>query len=159
MASFIDSNVLIYAEASDEPAKQYAALTLLSRLKLGAHGVISTQVLQEFANVALRKMKLDAHHVRAQLAAHEQFEVVQITPRLIRGALDLHQTRSLSFYDALIVHAASVAGCDKLYSEDLNAGEIVDGVTIVNPFTTKIDHAVHEPGSTSARSSRTLRAT
>ncbi len=145
VASFIDSNVLIYAEASDEPAKQYAALALLSHLKLNAHGVISTQVLQEFANVALRKMKLDAHHVRAQLAAHEQFEVVQITPRLIRGALDLHQTRSLSFYDALIVHAASVSGCDTLYSEDLNAGEIVDGVTIVNPFTQKIDYAVHEP--------------
>ena len=159
MASFIDSNVLIYAEASDEPIKQYAALALLSRLKLNAHGVISTQVLQEFANVALRKMKLDAHHVRAQLAAHEQFEVVQITPRLIRGALDLHQTRSLSFYDALIVHAASVAGCDTLYSEDLNAGEIVDGVTIVNPFTTKIDHAVHESGATKSRSSRTARAT
>ena len=153
MASFIDSNVLIYAEASDEPAKQNAALALLSHLKLNAHGVISTQVLQEFANVALRKMKLDAHHVRAQLAAHEQFEVVQITPRLIRGALDLHQTRSLSFYDALIVHAASVAGCDTLYSEDLNAGEIVDGVMIVNPFTTKIDYAVHDSGSARSRRS------
>ncbi len=159
MASFIDSNVLIYAEASDEPAKQYAALALLSHLKLNAYGVISTQVLQEFANVALRKMKLEPHHVRAQLAAHEQFEVVQITPCLIRGALDLHQTRSLSFYDALIVHAASVAGCDTLYSEDLNGGEIVDGVTIVNPFTTNIDHAVHESGPTRLRSSRTLRAT
>ncbi len=153
MASFIDSNVLIYAEASDEPVKQYAALALLSHLKLNAHGVISTQVLQEFANVALRKMKLDAHHVRAQLAAHEQFEVVQITPRLIRGALDLHQTRSLSFYDALIVHAASVSGCDTLYSEDLNAGEIVDGVRIVNPFMKKVNHAVHDPGSPKSRRS------
>ncbi|GEM_PF-56430 len=137
----------------DEPAKQYAALALLSHLKLNAHGVISTQVLQEFANVALRKMKLDAHHVRSQLAAHEQFEVVQITPRLIRGALDLHQTRSLSFYDALIVHAASVSGCDTLYSEALNSGEIVDGVTIVNPFTTKIDYAVLDSGSARSRRS------
>ena len=108
---------------------------------------------QKFANVALAKMKLDAHHVRAQLVAHEQFEVVQITPRLIRGALDLHQTRSLSFYDALIVHAASIAGCDTLYSEDLNAGEIVDGVTIVNPFTARIDHAVHDSGSAKSRRS------
>ncbi len=144
MASFIDSNVLIYAEASDEPAKQYAALALLSRLKLDAEGVISTQVLQEFANVALRKMGLNAAHVRAQLAAHEQFEVVQVTPRIIRGALDLHQTRSLSFYDALLVEAARIAGCDTLYSEDLTTGEVIDGVKIVNPFAEPVARAVHE---------------
>jgi predicted nucleic acid-binding protein len=134
VASFIDSNILVYAEASDEPVKQAAALALLRRLKLSDSGVISTQVLQEYANVALRKMHLAANHVRKQLGAHEQFEVVQVTPAIIHGALDLHQTRSLSFYDALIVQAASVAGCDTLYSEDLNAGEIINGVKIVNPF-------------------------
>lgn len=134
VASFIDSNVLVYAEASDEPEKQTAALTLLRSLKLSGNGVISTQVLQEYANVALRKMGLDANHVRNQLVAHQQFEVVQVTPAIIRGALDMHQTRSLSFYDALIVQAASVAGCDTLYSEDLNTGEIINGVKIINPF-------------------------
>lgn len=134
MASFIDSNILVYAEASDEPVKQTAALALLRGLKLSDSGIISTQVLQEYANVALRKMGLDANHVRKQLGAHEQFEVVQITPAIIHGALDLHQTRSLSFYDALIVQAAVVSGCDTLYSEDLNAGETVNGVKIVNPF-------------------------
>ena len=134
MASFIDSNILIYAEASDEPVKQSAALALLRRLKLSNSGVISTQVLQEFANVALRKMLLDANHVRKQLTAHQQFEVVQVTPAIIHGALDLHQTRSLSFYDALILQAASVAGCDTLHSEELKAGDIINGVKIVNPF-------------------------
>ena len=134
MASFIDTNILVYAEASDEAVKQSAALALLRRLKLNASGVISTQVLQEYANVALRKMHLDANHVRKQISAHEQFEVVQVTPAIIRGALDVHQTRSVSFYDALIVQAASVAGCDILYSEDLNTGEIINGVRIVNPF-------------------------
>lgn len=134
MASFIDSNVLIYAESCDEPKKQSAALALLRNLKLSAGGVLSTQVLQEFANVALRKMGLDASHVRKQLSAHQQFELVQVTPAIIHGALDLHQTRSLSFYDALMVQAAIVAGCDILYSEDLNAGEIIGGVKIVNPF-------------------------
>ena len=134
MASFIDSNVLIYAEASDEPKKQSIALALLRDLKLSGEGVISTQVLQEYANVALRKLGLDANHVRHQLGAHLQFEVVQVTPAIIQGALDLHQTRSLSFYDALIVQAASVAGCNELVSEDLNAGEVINGVKIVNPF-------------------------
>lgn len=134
VASFIDSNVLIYAEASDEPKKQAVALALLRRLKLAGTGVISTQALQEFANVALRKMGLGANHVRKQLSAHEQFEVVQVTPEIIRGALDIHQTRSVSFYDALIVQAAITAGCDTLYSEDLNTGEVIDGVKINNPF-------------------------
>lgn len=134
MASFIDSNILVYAEAGDEPAKQFIALALLRRLKLSDGGVISTQVLQEYANVALRKMQLDADHVRKQLSAHMQFEVVQVTPAIIQGALDMYQTRSLSFYDALIVQAASVVGCDTLYSEDLNTGEAINGVKIVNPF-------------------------
>ena len=134
MASFIDSSVLIYAEASDEPEKQSIALALLRQLKISGDGIISTQVLQEYANVALRKLGLDANHVRDQLGAHLQFEVVQVTPAIIHGALDLHQTRSLSFYDALIVQAASVAGCDELFSEDLNAGEVINGVEIKNPF-------------------------
>jgi predicted nucleic acid-binding protein len=134
VASFIDSNILVYAEANDEPVKQSTALALLRRLKLSNSGIISTQVLQEYANVALRKMQLDANHVRKQLSAHQQFEVVQVTPAIIHGALDLYQTRSLSFYDALIVQAASIAGCNTLYSEDLNTGEIINGVRIVNPF-------------------------
>jgi predicted nucleic acid-binding protein len=134
VASFIDTNILVYAEASDEPVKQTAALALLRHLKLSDSGIISTQVLQEYANVALRKMQLDANHVRKQLSAHQQFEVVQVTPAIIHGALDLHQTRSLSFYDALIVQAAGVSGCDTLYSEDLNGGEVINGVRIVNPF-------------------------
>jgi len=134
VARFIDSNILVYAEANDEPVKQSTALALLRRLKVTDNGIISTQVLQEYANVALRKMQLDANHVRKQLSAHQQFEVVQVTPAIIHGALDLHQTRSLSFYDALIVQTASIAGCDTLYSEDLNAGEVINGVRIVNPF-------------------------
>ena len=133
-ASFIDTNVLVYAEAVDDPAKQATALALLRRLKPVGQGVISTKVSQEFANVAPRKLRLDIPHVRGQLAAHRQFEVVQVTPTIIQSALDLHQTRSLSIFDAIIVQAATVAGCDMLYSEDLSAGEVINGVRIVNPF-------------------------
>ena len=134
MASFIDSNILIYAEANDESAKQTVALALLRRLKLEEHGVLSTQVLQEYCNVGLRKLKLSVDHLRRQLRSHEQFEVVQVTPAIIQSALDLHQTRSLSFYGAMILQAAITSGCDTLYSEDLNAGETVNGVKIINPF-------------------------
>ena len=132
--SFIDTNVLIYAEASDAPAKQRTALDLLKRLYEEAQGVLSTQVLQEYCNVALKKLRLPVQHVRAQLDLYQQFEVIQVTPAIIHAGLDLHQTRSVAFYDAIIVASAQIAGCNVLWTEDLRAGEIVGGVRIVNPF-------------------------
>lgn len=132
--NFIDTNILVYAEASDEPAKQQAALALLKQLYETATGVLSTQVLQEYCNVALKKLKLSAGHIRAQLDLYEQFEIVQVTPAIIRAGLDLHQTRSLSFYDALIMASAETAGCNVLLSEDMNTGEIINGIRILNPF-------------------------
>ena len=132
--SFIDTNVLIYAEARDTPAKQRAALALLKQLFESTTGVLSTQVLQEYCNVALKRLRLPAQHIRAQLDLYEQFEVVQVTPAVIRAGLDLHQTRSVAFYDALIMASAQLAGCSMLFSEDMNAGETMAGVLIINPF-------------------------
>ncbi len=83
--SFIDTHVLVYAEASDAPLKQRAALTLLKGLYEEGLGVLSTQVLQEYCNVALKKLKLPAQYVRAQLDLYEQFEVVQVTPAIFRA--------------------------------------------------------------------------
>lgn len=134
--SFIDTNVLIYAEASDVPAKQRTALDLLKRLYEQALGVLSTQVLQEYCNVALKKLRLPVQHVRAQLDLYEQFEVIQVTPAIIQAGLDLHQTRSVAFYDAIIVASAQIAGCNVLWTEDMNAGESVGGLRIINPFAT-----------------------
>ena len=132
--SFIDTNILVYAEASDEPAKQRIALDLLKQLFETTSGVLSTQVLQEYCNVAIKKLKLPAAHIRAQLDLYEQFEVVQVTPSIIRTGLDLHQTRSVSFYDAIVLASAQTAGCSVLLSEDMNTGELVGGVRVVNPF-------------------------
>lgn len=132
--AFIDTNVLVYAEASDLPAKQRAALDLLRRLYEQASGVLSTQVLQEYCNVALKKLRMPAQQLRARLDLYEQFEIVQVTPVIVRAGLDLHQTRSLGFYDALIVASAQTAGCNVLFSEDLNTGEKMGPVRIVNPF-------------------------
>ena len=132
--AFIDTNILIYAEASDTGFKQQRALDLLRQLYEDGAGVLSTQVLQEYCNVALKKLKLPAPHVRAQLALYLQFEVVQVTPAIIQLGVDLHQTRSLGFYDALVLASAQTAGCAVLWSEDMNAGEMVGGVRISNPF-------------------------
>lgn len=132
--SFIDTNILIYAEATDEPAKQRAALACLKQLFETATGVLSTQVLQEYCNIAIKKLRLPAQHVREQLDLLEQFEVVQVTPAIIRAGLDLQQARSLSFFDAIVVATAHTAGCTVLLSEDFNTGEVMDGLRIVNPL-------------------------
>jgi predicted nucleic acid-binding protein len=136
--SFIDTNVLVYAEASDAPLKQRAALALLKGLYEEGLGVLSTQVLQEYCNVALRKLKLPAQYVRSQLDLYEQFEVVQVTPAIIRVGLDLHQTRSVSFFDAIVLASAHTSGCNVIWTEDMNAGEVINGVCISNPFTTEL---------------------
>lgn len=132
--SFIDTNVLVYAEASDAPVKQRIALALLKGLYEEGCGVLSTQVLQEYCNVALKRLKLPAHYVRSQLALYEQFEVVQVTPDIIRAGLDLHQTRSVSFFDSIVLASAHLSGCSVIWTENLNTGEVVNGVTISNPF-------------------------
>ncbi len=134
MRTFIDTNILVYAEAADSPIKKKTALELLKQHYIQGSGVLSTQVLQEYCNVAIKKLKLPIGHIRSQLDIYEQFEVIQVTASLIRCALDLHQTRSVSFYDALILASAQTAGCAAVLSEDMNAGEVVNGVRIVNPF-------------------------
>ena len=131
---FIDTNLLIYADSGDESIKQRIALTLLKQLRLNQKGVLSTQVLGEYCNVAINKLKLPHADIREQMQFWEQYDVVQVTPAIIHMGLDLHQTRSLGFFDALIVAAAKTSGCTVLYSEDMNAGEMVNGVRIVNPF-------------------------
>jgi predicted nucleic acid-binding protein len=131
---FIDTNLLIYADSGDEPVKQRIALSLLKQLRLNQTGVLSTQVLGEYCNVAINKLKIPHADIREQMQFWEQYEVVQVTPAIIHMGLDLHQTRSLGFFDALIVAAAKTSGCTVLYSEDMNAGEMVNGVRIVNPF-------------------------
>lgn len=134
MRSFIDTNVLVYADSGDEPLKQRAAVALIRRLLEERHGVLSTQVLQEFVNVGLRKLRLPHALLRERLALYGRFEVVATGTDGITAALDLTQLHSLSFYDALIVQAAQRSGCAELLSEDLQAGAALGGVRVVNPF-------------------------
>jgi predicted nucleic acid-binding protein len=132
--AFIDTNVLVYADASDVPAKQAGAIALITRLRLDGTGVVSTQVLQEFANVALRKLRLPPALVRERLAFYGNFDVVQTSPALIDAALDLHLTHDIAFYDALIAQAAIVSGCATLWSEDFQTSRRFGRLTIRNPF-------------------------
>ncbi len=134
MRSLLDTNVLVYADAGDEPSKQRRALDLILAHRAAGTGVLSTQVLQEFANVALRKLRLPPSLVRERLVFYRRFDMVGTTPDLVLAALDLHSLHGVSFYDALIVQAAAAAGCAQVLSEDLQHGATLAGVRVVNPF-------------------------
>ena len=95
---------------------------------------MATQVLQEFVNVALRKLRLTPALIRQRLAFYRSFETVPCTTELMTGAIDLHALHSFSFYDALILKAAIVSGCQQLLSEDMQHGVTYGGARIVNPF-------------------------
>jgi predicted nucleic acid-binding protein len=133
--AFLDSNVLVYAASIDEPEKQAKAHTLIERLVRTRGAVISTQVLNEFSSVALRTLKISPPNVRALVETHCRMEVVIVTPDIIREAIDIHQTRQLNYYDALMVASAKIAGCAVLYTEDMSGGARVNQVKLVNPFS------------------------
>ena len=126
---------MLCADLHDEAAKERRAISLFSELRCHGDAVLSTQVLQEFVNVALRKLRLPLPLVRERLAFYRRFDLVQTTPDLIAGALDLHALHSLSFHDALIVQAASVSSCPRLLSDDLQEGAVIARVRVENPFT------------------------
>jgi predicted nucleic acid-binding protein len=132
--TFIDSNVLVYADDLGAGPKRATAQEVLAPLISERSAVISTQVLQEYYAIATRKLKLEPHITRAKVEAFAQLDTVIIRPEIVLSAIDLHLLRSISFWDALIVRCAAVAGCASLLSEDLNHGQMIEGVRIVNPF-------------------------
>lgn len=131
---FIDTNVLIYANDQRDPAKQKTAAHLVTRLMISGEGVLSTQVLQEYANVALHKLGQRQEVVLRQLHLLEKLEVVCQSPVMIRRAVEIQKTYGINFWDACIVANAESAECDTIYSEDLNTGQYYSGMRIENPF-------------------------
>ena len=127
--AFIDTNVLLYL-VSDDPAKADRAEAVLRD-----GGTVSFQVLNEFVAVARRKTGLGLADIRTILAVVRQFcAVVPMDLDTHDLALSICERFGLSIYDATIVAAASRAGASVLLTEDLQAGQTMAGVTIVNPF-------------------------
>jgi len=126
---FFDTNVVLYLISGDS-IKADRAEELI-----GAGGVISVQVLNEFASVASRKNSMRPSEIREVLSAvRRACSVEPVTLATHDLALDLVERVRLSFYDGLIVAAARLAGCSILYSEDMQTGRTIEGVTIQNPF-------------------------
>jgi predicted nucleic acid-binding protein len=131
---FFDTNVLVYAQDLDAPHKRERSRQLIAEVAAAGTGVISTQVLQEYYVTATRKMGVAPLAAKSVVRSFRMFEVVQLSPDLIEQAIDRSVLSQLSFWDALIIAAAVASACTAIYSEDLNAGQVIDGVKIVNPF-------------------------
>jgi len=129
-ASFFDTNVLIYLASADaEKADRTEAV-------LSGGGAISVQVLNEFANVARRKMRLSWPQTHEFLSLlRELLTVHPITVETHEAGLALAERYGLSIYDAMIAASALEAGCETLWSEDMQHGLVLEGrLRIANPF-------------------------
>jgi len=132
---FIDTNVFVYAQDSSNPVKCARALVLLESLSKEGGIAISTQVLQEFANVAVRKLGLRLPEVNALLDELNKLTTFSVDIATIKDAVTIHFAHRLSFFDSLIIATASRNGCLFVYSEDMADGQTIKGLTIVNPFS------------------------
>ncbi len=128
---FLDTNILLYRFDSRNRDKQQLAKQAIDRA--GRQATISSQVLQEFyANSAKIKMP-EAEAIRA-VRALCKLRVVDVNQSLIMAAIDTSQSNTISFWDAMIIEAAVAGGCDALLTEDLNHGQLIRDVRVINPF-------------------------
>ena len=131
---FVDTNVLVCLFDADSSKKQARARDLLreERDRL----IVSVQVLEEFYVTVTRKLAapLSADAASRAVDALCELQVETLHPVLVRAAVRRSQVSRLSYWDSLIVETALSAGADVLFTEDLQDGQIIDGLRVVNPF-------------------------
>jgi predicted nucleic acid-binding protein len=133
--SFLDTNILVYAYDPSEPQKQKVSKELLRGALLG-RSMISAQVLAEFASTLLHKVAVrrTADEVGVMLDILSPIKLVAPDADMVRRAVEAHAAYGIRFYDGMIIAAAERAGCEKIWSEDLNAKQEYFGVVVENPF-------------------------
>ena len=133
---FVDTNVLIYAHDRSAGDKHIQARDLIRTLWQSGEGCLSIQVLQEFyVNVTQKVAKPLTQDVAAQIIA--DLSVWQVYRPGLEDVLDtirLQGRYQISFWDAMIVSSAIQLGCQTIWSEDLNPGQVYDSVAVTNPF-------------------------
>ncbi len=132
--AFFDTNVLVYADDVSAPEKRECAISLIGEHQRRNAAVISLQVLQEYFAATTRKLGVAAETAQRKVEVLARGRVVRFTERDVIAAIELHRLVRISFWDAMIVHAARVANAAVLYSEDLGHGSVLAGVPVRNPF-------------------------
>jgi predicted nucleic acid-binding protein len=133
---FVDTNVLIYAHDLDAGLKHDRAALIVADLWEKENGIISVQVLQEFYVNVTRKIArpLTPAAARGVIRNYLAWQVEMNEPSAVLLAAEIAERNLLSFWDALIVASAARAGADRILSEDLNHGQVIEGIRIENPF-------------------------
>lgn len=136
--NFVDSNIFVYMLDISAPAKRQRARELVYGLLDDRTGCISYQIVQEALNVLIGKLGEPPDAVTSfleeVLLPLWRINEINATPELYRSGLRIQARYGFSFYDSLIVAAALAAGCTTLYSEDMQEGQRIEGLTIRNPF-------------------------
>lgn len=149
--AFVDSNILIYAHDLDAGVKRERAVAKLRELWDSGSGRLSVQVLQEFYVHATQKLATPV----ARSTAREVIKTYGVwvrhatTPETVTRATEISELARISFWDALIVASAEEVDADELLSEDLNDGQAIAGIRIVNPLMVgyMVNESPGQPGS------------
>lgn len=136
MRSFFDTNILVYLFDEDYPEKKAQAQALLEKETENGRILVSTQVLQEFYVTVTRKLGVPLSPEKAEeiVSQFMVFPLVEICSSHILKAIRKSINLQFSFWDALIIEAAISGGASILYTEDLQHGQIIDNLKILNPF-------------------------
>ena len=131
---FLDSNIFVYSADAADKAKQSRAYSIIKNAVDNPSFVISSQVLNEFSNVALSKLKKSVFEVARFIRLFRRIRVVHVVPDLTLEALLIKDQYGLRFYDSLLIASAVANGCSEFWSEDLGDGVVYSGVKVINPF-------------------------
>lgn len=134
---FVDTNILVYAHDITAGAKHARAKTLVTSLWESRDGCLSTQVLQEFYVTITRKV---ARPLASEIAARIVSDLAAWRVHVpavadVLDAIEIHRRYDISFWDALVIQSATRLGCESIWSEDLNPGQVYAGIRVLSPFT------------------------
>lgn len=138
MSAFFDTDILVYPFDSSSPEKRHRARDLFRERAARDEVLLSVQVLQELYVTLTRKLARPVRADRAErlVRSFAALPVVAIDAELVLAAVALSRRNQLSLWDALIVVAAKAGGASEVLSEDLQSGQIIAGLRVVNPFAT-----------------------
>ena len=132
--SFIDTNILIYTDDNAFPEKQAIATQLIEVGWNSGNMVLSTQVLQEYFAASTRKLGISPETAQRKIELLAHLDIVSIEHSDIVEAINIHRLHSFSFWDSLIIRMAQKTNCTILYSEDMQHGQKIGEVKVINPF-------------------------
>lgn len=131
---FIDTNILVYLQSGMDVHKTKISKELFHSLAEKNLIVLSTQVLQEFYVAMTKKLGHNPLDIKNLLFLFKDFEIINVNSSIIFEAIDISVLHKISFWDSLLISSASAGNCKIIYSEDLNHGQMIGGVQIINPY-------------------------